>query len=518
MINNEDLLKKIPVAQYLRMSTDHQQYSLHNQADFIAKFAEKHNMEILHTYDDAGKSGVSIAGRDSLKKLVYDVMEGIISIQAILLYDVSRFGRFQETDEAAYYTHLFRMHGVELIFCAEPLPTKEFPLEASVMLNLRRAAAASLSKNISDKVFLGQANLIRHGYHQGGIAGYGLRRILIDEKGNIKEILSFGKRKSIQTDRVILAPGPAKEVRIVNLIYDMFIEQYIPEFLIADKLNRNGTPAENGTLWTRGKIHTILTNEKYIGNNIYNRTSSKLKTKTVKNPKEEWVRCNKAYKKVVSIKKFLKAQEIIQARSKNMTNEDLLEYLRLKLKEKGKLSGVIIDEDDFGPSSSIYKSRFGGLIRAYELIEYKPEHDYTYLEINNQLRFFYSKLIETFKTEIENCNCNIEEEPNTQEFIINNNMSVSVIICKCKKLKSGRLRWKIRLEPNHTPDITIVIRMDSENKLPVDYFILPKLDFNFTKLIIKENNPALFELYRYDDINLFYRLLKREQIRKPYAA
>ena len=102
MINNEDLLQKIPVAQYLRMSTDHQQYSLHNQADFIAKFAEKHNMEILHTYDDAGKSGVSIAGRDSLKKLVYDVMEGIINIQAILLYDVSRFGRFQETDEAAY--------------------------------------------------------------------------------------------------------------------------------------------------------------------------------------------------------------------------------------------------------------------------------------------------------------------------------------------------------------------------------------------------------------------------------
>ncbi|MCX9040178.1 recombinase family protein, partial [Citrobacter portucalensis] len=144
----------------------------------------------------------------------------------------------------------------------------------------------------------------------------------------------------------------------------MFIEQYIPEFLIADKLNRNGTPAENDTLWTRGKIHTILTNEKYIGNNVYNRTSSKLKTKTVKNPKEEWVRCNKAYKKVVSIKKFLKAQEIIQARSKNMTNEDLLEYLRLKLQEKGKLSGVIIDEDDFGPSSSIYKSRFGGLIRA----------------------------------------------------------------------------------------------------------------------------------------------------------
>ncbi|EAW2233424.1 recombinase, partial [Salmonella enterica subsp. enterica] len=55
-------------------------------------------------------------------------------------------------------------------------------------------------------------------------------------------------------------------------------------------------------------------------------------------------------------------------------------------------------------------------------------------------------------------------------------------------------------------------------KIPVDYFILPKLDFNFTKMIIKENNPALFELYRYDDLNFFYHLLKRVDMRNPYAA
>ncbi|EJD7605157.1 recombinase family protein, partial [Salmonella enterica] len=56
------------------MSTEHQQYSIHNQAEFIAKYAAKNNMEILYTYDDAGKSGISISGRDSLQKLVYDVM------------------------------------------------------------------------------------------------------------------------------------------------------------------------------------------------------------------------------------------------------------------------------------------------------------------------------------------------------------------------------------------------------------------------------------------------------------
>lgn len=58
----------------------------------------------------------------------------------------------------------------------------------------------------------------------------------------------------------------------------------MPEFIIAERLNEQNIPAENGTLWTRAKIHQILTNEKYIGNNIYNKTSSKLKSRLVKTP------------------------------------------------------------------------------------------------------------------------------------------------------------------------------------------------------------------------------------------
>lgn len=116
------------------------------------------------------------------------------------------------------------------------------------------------------------------------MAGYGLRRLLVDENGIAKEILSFRKRKSIQTDRVILIPGPKNEIKIVNRIYDLFIDNNVPEFIIAERLNEQNIPAENGTLWTRAKIHQILTNEKYIGNNIYNKTSSKLKSRLVKTP------------------------------------------------------------------------------------------------------------------------------------------------------------------------------------------------------------------------------------------
>ena len=518
MASENDKNHKVRVAQYLRMSTDHQQYSLHNQSEYIKDYAEKNNMEIAYTYDDAGKSGVSIIGRHSLQQLLSDVEQKKIDIQAVLFYDVSRFGRFQNSDEAAYYSFLFERNGVDLIYCSEPIPTKDFPLESSVILNIKRSSAAYHSRNLSEKVFIGQVNLIKLGYHQGGMAGYGLRRLLVDENGIAKEILGFRKRKSIQTDRVILIPGPKNEIKIVNSIYDLFIDDNMPEFIIAERLNEQNIPAENGTLWTRAKIHQILTNEKYIGNNIYNKTSSKLKSRLVKNPKHEWVRCDKAYKPIISKKKYNKAQEIIQLRSIHLTNEDLLEKLKQKLESNGKLSGFIIDEDDTGPSSSVYRTRFGGLLRAYTLIGYKPEHDYSYIQINEALRSFYSGIIEDFKGEILKSNCYIDEYKYAPMLYINDELLISVLITKCTPMKSGKLRWKVRFDNSQKADITIVIRMDSQNISPLDFYIIPKIENEYSKMCMTETNNIRLDLYRFDNLDKLLQIITRMKVRELYAA
>lgn len=518
MASENDKNHRVRVAQYLRMSTDHQQYSLHNQSEYIKDYAEKNNMEIAYTYDDAGKSGVSIVGRHSLQQLLNDVEQKKIDIQAVLFYDVSRFGRFQNSDEAAYYSFLFERNGVDLIYCSEPIPTKDFPLESSVILNIKRSSAAYHSRNLSEKVFIGQVNLIKLGYHQGGMAGYGLRRLLVDENGIAKEILSFRKRKSIQTDRVILIPGPKNEIKIVNRIYDLFIDNNVPEFIIAERLNEQNIPAENGTLWTRAKIHQILTNEKYIGNNIYNKTSSKLKSRLVKNPKHEWVRCDKAYKPIISKKKYNKAQEIIQLRSIHLTNEDLLEKLKQKLESNGKLSGFIIDEDDTGPSSSVYRTRFGGLLRAYTLIGYKPEHDYSYLKINEALRSFYSEIIEDFKGEILKSNCHIDEYKYAPMLYINDEFLISVLVTKCIHMKSGKLRWKVRFDNSQKADITIVIRMNSQNISPLDFYIIPKIENEYSKMCMMETNNIRLDLYRFDNLDKLLQIITRMKVRELYAA
>ncbi|MFT7593891.1 MAG: hypothetical protein ACI8R4_001207, partial [Paracoccaceae bacterium] len=206
--------------------------------------------------------------------------------------------------------------------------------------------------------------------------------MLIDEHGNPKGALSRGEQKSLQTDRVILVPGPDQEQDVVRRMYRMFVEDGRSEREIAETLNAEGHLTDLGRPWTRTSIHQVLTNEKYISNNVYNKVSFKLKQHRVVNPREMWIRAEGAYPAIVEEALFLRAREIVDARSQHFTGTELLEALRCVLKKKGVLSGLIIDDQDNLPSSSAIRNRFGSLLRAYQMIGYEPERDYRYVEIN----------------------------------------------------------------------------------------------------------------------------------------
>ncbi len=90
----------IRAAEYVRMSTEHQKYSTENQSVVIRKYAVANGIEVVRTYADAGKSGLKIEGRDALKQLIDDVQSGNADFEFVLVYDVSRWGRFQDADEA----------------------------------------------------------------------------------------------------------------------------------------------------------------------------------------------------------------------------------------------------------------------------------------------------------------------------------------------------------------------------------------------------------------------------------
>jgi DNA invertase Pin-like site-specific DNA recombinase len=236
---NERPPEAIRAAEYVRMSTEHQQYSTDNQQKIIAQYAERRGMTIMRTYTDAGKSGLRIDGRDALKRLIQDVETGRADFSAIVVYDVSRWGRFQDADESAYYEYICRRANIEVHYCAEQFENDGSPV-STIVKGVKRAMAGEYSRELSAKVFIGQCRLIELGFHQGGSPGFGLRRMLRDISGERKGILSRGEHKSIQTDRVVLVPGPSEEVGVVLWMYRMFVEQRMTESKLASMLNERG--------------------------------------------------------------------------------------------------------------------------------------------------------------------------------------------------------------------------------------------------------------------------------------
>jgi len=221
------------------MSTEHQQYSTENQHAAIQRYADERGLLIVRTFTDAGKSGLGIQGREALQELLRIVNGGAADFTTILVYDVSRWGRFQDADEAAHYEFQCKRQHITVQYCAEHFPNDASPMSA-VIKSLKRAMAGEYSRELSTKVFAGQCRLISLGYRQGGTAGYGLRRLLLDQHGQPKVILSRGERKSLQTERVILTPGPEHELATVRRVYDFFTRHQRTEAEIARTLNEEG--------------------------------------------------------------------------------------------------------------------------------------------------------------------------------------------------------------------------------------------------------------------------------------
>ena|ERR1700675_3078481 len=140
-------LAPIPVAQYLRMSRESQEYSMENQKAAIQEYAQSHGLTVVQTYADAGKSGLVLRRRAGLASLLQDVVRGDAGYEAILVYDISRWGRFQDVDEAAHYEFLCTHAGIPVHYCAE----RYYPFHARGVVESPRYAPASHAQSAVQK-------------------------------------------------------------------------------------------------------------------------------------------------------------------------------------------------------------------------------------------------------------------------------------------------------------------------------------------------------------------------------
>ena len=454
----------VPAAQYLRMSSDHQQYSLENQADAIARYAAQHGFQIVKTCTDPAKSGLRLKNRAGLKQLLNDVMEGQQEFRVVLVYDVSRWGRFQDSDEAAHYEYLCKSAGVPIHYCAEMF-ANDNSISDLMMKALKRTMAGEFSRELSVKVKAGLVRLTKMGYKAGGYPPYGMRRMLLDVHGTPKQLLDFGQRKSVATERVILVPGPAEEIAVVERLFREYADDRRSMTEIANRLNDEKIPFVLGGKWTCNTVQHALERAQYVGTNVWGRTTAYLSSPSKKVPQECWAVCPKAFQSIISAELFERVQRRLASVTYRLSNEEMLELLKRVLAAKGRLSGRIIDASALCPGTTTYVKRFGGLLNVYRLLGCDSSEIMSMATKRLQGMFVRRKLM---KDLVDHFGGQIEELRPTMRFramlkVRKTGLLVSVAVARFKPTKTGAARWLMEVPKSERKRTGLLGLMNPQN-------------------------------------------------------
>lgn len=496
----------VRAAQYVRMSTDMQKYSIANQCESIAAYAAQRHLEIVRSYIDEGRSGLTANKRSGLKDLIRDVESGRADYDCILVYDVSRWGRFQDVDESAYYEFICRRAGINIHYCADEFEN-DGSLSSIILKNVKRVSAADYSRQLSRKVFMGQSHVASLGFWRGGPAGFGLRRQMIEESGKPKAILEHGQQKWFKGDRIILVPGPPEEQRVVRRIFRDFAIKKKSRTEIANELNAEGICNARGRPWSMQTIDDVLRNEKYIGHNIYNRRSCKLAQKAVANPPEMWIRHENAFKGIVSPDIFARAQTVLAEleRGRKVSDQELLDRLRALLRRKGRLTMKLMQAAEDVPDWTVYARRFGSIMNAYKLIGYEAKPRYSFRQTGAKISSIIVSAADTILKDFKRIGLNPEYLPELNLITFDNRMTVIIAVAwsVADGMSKGRRsrRWQVRQIKYERSDLVLVVRMDEANASIQDYFLVPTLKLpDRKKLVVSNRHFSEFRLDRLHEV------------------
>lgn len=370
-MHNSDARPLIPAAQYLRMSREHQRYSIRNQARAISAYAAEHGLTIVRTYTDPGESGLTLRSRPGLQALLADAIKPNRPFERVLVLDVSRWGRFQNLDQSGHYEFLCFEAGAPVTYCAEPFENDGTPVMA-LLKQIKRLQAAEYSRELSAKVLYAQLLQAKIGHKLGGSRRFGFDRILVDEHDRPIQRLERGQTKALNNQRVVYAIGPDEEVRVIRDIFAWYTRDRMSIRQIAMRLVDLDMPRGDHASWSESRVRRILSDELVIGVYVFNRTTQPLKSKSRKNPPEALVR-TKVLEPIISKPTFdSAARRLLMRRHGASPAENLAAVSRL-LKAKGYLTGKLIDRCQYTQSTTLLRRQFGSIQRVYELVGYQPD-------------------------------------------------------------------------------------------------------------------------------------------------
>lgn len=503
----------------MRMSTRNQKYSLENQLAAIAKYADCRGIEVTKTYADVAKSGMSLVGRPALARLLADIVSGSANFELVLVYDVSRWGRFQDTDESAHYEFLCNQAGVSIRYCAEDFDDNG--MGSRLLKSLKRAMAAEYLRELSVKTFEGQCRTVHQGYRPGGMAPYGLKRILLDENGIRKCALLPGQYKNIKSERVILAPGRPEEITTVRRIFNLFVLEQKSKDTIAKTLNQEGAtggPHNPSGIWQRARVHNILVNENYIGTIVFNRRTQRLQTPSKQNPADKWVRCERAFEGLIEPKLFHAAQKLVLERRRRRSDGEMLDELSMLRQRVGKLSKAKIDECPDVYDSSVYRRRFGSLWNAYALIGHTPSQKPSRLRNHDRVNSAFDDLRVAVIAQIEASGATAKDAAHRSLLKINDHFTLRIVLLtpRLRLDRRGSRHWRLLVRTQMDHDLTLAARLDDTDFAILDYYLLPQFAFDGITVALGDSSWARYNSFRIASLKPLVAFCLLKQNGRPF--
>jgi len=507
------LLPLVPAAQYVRMSDEAQQYSVDNQKAAIAEYAARHGFTVVKTYADLGKSGVVAKHRTGLGELLSDVTSGNVDYKAILVYDVSRWGRFPNSDEAAHYEFLCSNAGIPLHYCAEQFPN-DGTTSSSLLKALKRSMAAEFSRELGEKVYRGKNRLVELGFWVGGKPGFGYRRRMVSANGTPKQLMKPGEHKNIKTDRVILVPGPARELRCLRLIFSLAAEGH-GATAISRELNERGLLREGGKPWCACSVLFILRNPKYYGCNAWNRTTQRLQQTQRRTDPQNWILKPGAFAAIIDQRTFERAT-VSRPKSSDewWSDNEILMRVRRLLKAKGRLSETLMVKARAMPALSTIHRHFGTYRQLYERVGYHLETvdvpNNVHCEATLNLR---RKIVNSIQALFPDHVAITHMPGKTRSILlVDNTFMVSVVLCRSRISENGTVGWPLGPDPHYERScITLACTMNRRQDHVLRYFLLERTDNFRSKCFNDSFLRSAIRLHRLED---FYQSVKRLWVKR----
>jgi DNA invertase Pin-like site-specific DNA recombinase len=360
---------RIGAAQYLRASTNLQDLSTPRQAEAIADYAKRGSYRIVATYNDEATSGLTLKARPAMQDLLRAALAPKRLFDAILVFDISRWGRFQDIDEGSHYEFLCRQAGVQVIYCTEAFQNDR-SIEAELYKQFKRAAAAEFSRELSERTRHAQRFTARRGLLAAGFAPFGYERAIVDKQGRVRGRIARGDGCAPVGVRTRLEPGPAEEVAAVRRIFHLFTARALTLDQIAETLNAEKAPHPRKS-WSRLSVRAVLRNETHVGVYSYGRRERPLGGNERLAPPQNVLRLENAWAPIISKRVFSVAQARLAELARPSTERLRDDLVRL-LARHGTLTTALIDAAPDTLPSITYSKRFGGIGAVYTAAGYCP--------------------------------------------------------------------------------------------------------------------------------------------------